>query len=90
MKSILEFNNEQIEIDIPKWVVKESAWLDKHAHDDHKFYDKYEARYFELQDWYEKKASKLFGKKDIYMDGFFQHTDKMKEDNIIDYCKFLN
>lgn len=89
MKSILEYEGKQIEINVPKWVVARSKWLDDNARKNLPV-DVFENKYNQLQDWYEAKAHKLFKNDELFMESFNIHTETMKKHKIVDYCMFID
>lgn len=89
MESILEYKGEQQRLKVPKWVVKDKKWLDANVTIDTEP-EVFEDRYNKLQEWYEKKASVMFGNSDLFMEGFFNHTKEMEQEGVIDYCKFID
>ena len=89
MESILEYKGEQKRLKVPKWVVNDKKWLDANVKKDLPI-DVFEKKYNKLQDWYEAKAHKLFGDDELFMEGFINHTEEMKENQVVDYCRFID
>lgn len=88
MKSILEYNGNQVEIEVPEWVVEHTKWLDENVEADLPD-GKYEYEYNILQGWYEQQAAGIFDDADLFMEGFNNHTEEMKKQGIVDYCRFI-
>jgi len=82
-KSILEYNENKIEINVPEYIYLISDMMEKLAGVTKDAKDFRHAYNF-LQEYYEGIANKLFNEKGLWMDGFHLH----KED-IVDYCKFV-
>lgn len=89
MKSILEYEGNQVEIEVPDTIVSESKWLDDNVHTDLPE-GEYEARYNKQQEWYENQAKGLFDNADLFMEAFMQQTPNMKKMKIVDYAVFID
>lgn len=92
MISILEYKGERKTVIVSEKMVQLSKWIEKEANRDKPTVtdEEYSHEYTKLQDYYESKAIKLFGSTDIYMECFMQQDDLMKEDEILDYAKFID
>ena len=91
-QSILEFEGDQKIISISKKAKKLSDFLNNPKNQDFNFdtdqEQEYLEKYYELQEYYNKKAERIFGFEGIMMEAFFIQTEEMKKKKIIDYCKF--
>lgn len=88
MISILEFKGKRLIVsNIPKHI----ELISKHTNclaDNQIEYALWGDLYDYLTEYYEKVACELFGKQEIWCEGFFKIPEEYSEMVILDYCKF--
>ena len=92
MISILEYNGLRKEVRVSDDIVALSKLVDSQAaNEDNVFNDEeFSHNYTKLQEYYDSFAIDEFKKQDIYIEGFIQHTQEMKERNVLNYARFID